>query len=225
VRFLAAASIACLRRMARGQLDVVHVHNLPDFLVFAGLLPRFAGRKVVLDVHDSIPETFAAKFSNASLVRKALCLEERLSALIAHRVICVNLPQRDVLVSRGIPDGKTFISMNVPDPKIFRSPHVPNAVDPKRLHLVYHGTMARRLGVDFLIRSVALIQNRIPGVRLHLWGNGDDLGSFQRIARDLQVTERVLFEPQGFPLHELPMRLSGMDVGLVGNRRSGACSR
>jgi hypothetical protein len=64
LRFLGAASLACVRLMARGELDVVHAHNIPDFLVFAGLLPRLAGRKVVLDVHDSVPETFAAKFSS-----------------------------------------------------------------------------------------------------------------------------------------------------------------
>ena len=99
----------------------VHVHNLPDFLVLAGLVPRLAGRKVVLDVHDSIPETFATKFSGSSTLWKVLCLEERLSTLLAHRVICVNDPQRDTLVGRGISASKTFVSMNVPDPAIFKS--------------------------------------------------------------------------------------------------------
>ena len=61
--FLLPPRVACVRLLARGELDVVHAHNIPDFLVFAGLVPRLAGRKVVLDVHDSVPETFAAKFS------------------------------------------------------------------------------------------------------------------------------------------------------------------
>ena len=85
IRFLMAASTSCLGLMVKGKLDVVHVHNLPDFLVLAGLVPRLAGRKVVLDIHDSVPETFAAKFSNAPLVHKLLCLEERLSAVVAHK--------------------------------------------------------------------------------------------------------------------------------------------
>ena len=42
-------------------------------------------------------------------------------------------------------------------------------------NLVYHGTMAERLGVDLLIRAVARLRERIPGLRLHLWGHGDDL--------------------------------------------------
>jgi glycosyltransferase involved in cell wall biosynthesis len=223
IHFLAAASVACVRLLARGELDIVHVHNIPDFLVLAGLIPRFAGRKVVLDVHDSVPETFAAKFSNGSLLRKALCLEERLSALVAHRVICVNHPQRDVLVGRGIPDAKTFISMNVPDPRIFASAAPSTAVtEAGRLHLVYHGTMVQRLGVDLLIRSVARLQDRIPGVRLHLWGHGDDLSAFQALAQELNVSDRILFEPAGFPLRELPARLGTMDLGVVGNRQSAA---
>jgi glycosyltransferase involved in cell wall biosynthesis len=221
--FLAAASFACMRLLSRGELDVVHVHNIPDFLVLAGLVPRFTGRKVVLDVHDSVPETFAAKFAGKGLIRKALFLEERLSARLAHRVICVNHPQRDVLVGRGIPGGKTFISMNVPDPRIFKPSEKIALLNPEdHLSLVYHGTMANRLGVDLLIRSVAQVQHRIPGVRLHLWGHGDDLASFQALARKLEIADRTWFEPKGFPLEELPERLLAMDIGLVGNRRSAA---
>jgi glycosyltransferase involved in cell wall biosynthesis len=222
-RFLAAASVACLRLLRRGELDVVHVHNIPDFLVFAGLLPRFAGCKVVLDVHDSVPETFATKFPRAAWAQKALCLEERLSALVAHRVICVNHPQRDVLVGRGVPDTKTFVSMNVPDPRIFRSADAAERMDPGgALHLVYHGTMAHRLGVDLLISAVGRLRRRIPGVTLHLWGKGDDLSEFQALARDLALDRHVLFEPAGFPLPELPARLRSMNVGVIGNRRSAA---
>jgi glycosyltransferase involved in cell wall biosynthesis len=227
-RFLAAASGACLRLLRRRELDVVHVHNIPDFLVFAGLVPRLAGRKVVLDVHDSVPETFAAKFPSSGWVRKALCFEERLSALVAHRVICVNHPQRDVLVARGIPDAKTFISMNVPDPQIFgnggAAEPVVTAPAEHGMRLVYHGTMAHRLGVDLLIQAVARVRHQLPGVTLHLWGHGDDLQTFQSLAHDLGVDEHVLFEPKGYPLQELPGRLRGMDVGLVGNRISTACS-
>jgi glycosyltransferase involved in cell wall biosynthesis len=222
LRFLIAASAVCLRHMRHRRLDVVHVHNLPDFLVLAGLLPRLAGKKVVLDVHDSLPETFATKFANGSLAHKVLCLEERLSALLAHRVICVNHPQRDVLVSRGIPRRKTFVSMNVPDPRIFGRPrrHERGAVGRTQFDLVYHGTMVRRLGVDLIIRAVAELRDRIPGLRLHLWGGGDDLAAFQSLADSLHLDGHVQFRPRGFPLHQLPEQLERMDLGVVGNRRS-----
>jgi len=223
VRFLTAASVACMRLMARGELDVVHAHNIPDFLVFAGLVPRLAGRKVVLDVHDSVPETFATKFSTTSIVRKVLFLEERLSALVAHKVICVNHPQRETLVARGIPNAKTFISMNVPDPRIFNGREQrPRASAGEQLNLVYHGTMAHRLGVDLLIRATSSLKERIPTLRLHLWGHGDDLPAFQALAHQLNVQDRVTFNPRGYPLEQLPVHLREMDLGVIGNRQSTA---
>jgi len=225
VRFLIASSAACLRLLARGELDVVHVHNIPDFLVLAGVVPRLAGRKVVLDVHDSVPETFATKFSNAIILMQLLRLEEKLSAFAAHHVICVNHPQREALVARGIPRSKTFISMNVPDPRIFTpvSPGSAPARQVDHFNLVYHGTMAERLGVDLIIQAVARLRDRIPTLRLHLWGHGDDLAQFQELARTLDLEPMVLFKPAGVPLAELPRQLASMDVGVVGNRRTVAC--
>jgi glycosyltransferase involved in cell wall biosynthesis len=224
LRFLLSASAACLRLLVRGELDVVHVHNLPDFLVFAGLVPRLAGKKVVLDVHDSLPETFGAKFSNGSFVRRLLCLEEKVSALLAHKVICVNQPQRETLVGRGIPTQKTVISMNVPDPRLF-GPTPGESLRPAeagRLNLVYHGTMAQRLGVDLLIRAIPRVQERVPNVRLNLWGRGDDLATFQRLAETLGVQDAITFQSNGFPLEELAQQLTSMDIGVVGNRRTAA---
>jgi glycosyltransferase involved in cell wall biosynthesis len=222
LRFLLVSSAACLRLLVRGELDVVHVHNLPDFLVFAALLPRLAGSKVVLDVHDSVPETFATKFSSRPAIQKALCLEEWLSARVAHKVICVNQPQRDALVARGIPASKTFISMNVPDPAIFGRPIVGRLPTPpgKYFNLVYHGTMVERLGVDLIIQAVARLGKRMPCARLHLWGHGDDLARFERLAAELRIDDQVLFSPTGFALQELPRQLASMNLGVVGNRRS-----
>jgi glycosyltransferase involved in cell wall biosynthesis len=218
-RFVTAASAVCARMLAAGELDVVHAHNLPDFLTFAGLLPRLAGRKVVLDVHDSVPETFATKFSTASAMWKALCLEERVSAGIAHRVICVNHPQRDTLIGRGLPSRKAFVSMNVPDPQIFTPRGYNGALtDGAAFDVVYHGTMASRLGVDLIIRAIALLKTRIPNLRLHLWGRGDDLPAFQRLSSELGADDIVEFRPKGYPLQDLPANLRGMHIGVVGNR-------
>src|SRR5205807_4958117 len=42
----------------RSRLDVVHVHNMPDILVLAGIIPWLSGSKLVLDVHDPMPELY-----------------------------------------------------------------------------------------------------------------------------------------------------------------------
>ena len=114
--------------------------------------------------------------------------------------------------------------MNVPDPSIFnRSPQIsPPPRAERELNVVYHGTMAERLGVDLIIRAVAKVRQRVPCVRLHLWGRGDDLATFRGLIEDLGLSDRVDFRPEGVPLEELPQQLRSMDIGVVGNRRNAA---
>jgi glycosyltransferase involved in cell wall biosynthesis len=190
-------------------------------LVFAGLIPKLFGKKIVLDIHDSMPETFAAKFSRARAAQQVLRLEERVSASIAQKIVCVNEPQRIALVKRGIAQDKTLVSMNVPDPALFPARPIAE-VNRRTLNLVYHGTMAERLGVDLIIRAVSVLRHKVPYVQLHLWGRGDDLASFQQLAQELSIEGAIDFRPQGFALDALAEQLAGMDIGVVGNRRSPA---
>ena len=222
VRFLLAASLACLRMLTKRELDAVHVHNMPNFLVFAALVPRILGRPVVLDLHDTVPETFAAKFAHGSVVWRLLCLEEWVSTLVAHRVICVNEPQRETVVGRGIPRSKTFIAMNVPDPGIFSRAQMSTRASRSdgTFNLVYHGTMVERLGVDLVIEAVARLRPRIPGLRLHLWGGGDDLPRFRELVRSLNIEDAVEFNASGYRVDQLPEMLADMDACAIGNRRS-----
>jgi glycosyltransferase involved in cell wall biosynthesis len=57
-------------------------------------------------------------------------------------------------------------------------------------------------------------------LRLHLWGHGDDLPAFQALTRELNMEERILFTPRGYPLETIPTHLQTMDIGVIGNRRS-----
>ena len=160
------------------------------------------------------------------MLQQALCLEERLSALVAHRVICVNHPQRDTLVARGIPRSQDVHLDERAGPADLRAAAGATAVDAgagERFNLVYHGTMAERLGVDLIIRAVARLHG--PHPRPAPAPVGPRRRSAQASSswrRELGVEDRVLFKPKGYPLQELPSRLATMDLGVVGNRRSAA---
>ncbi|MBE7558187.1 glycosyltransferase [bacterium] len=62
---------------------VLHIHNVPDFHVFIGLAPRLMGARVILDIHDILPEFFCEKFQQGphSLLARLLRLTERLGAI------------------------------------------------------------------------------------------------------------------------------------------------
>jgi glycosyltransferase involved in cell wall biosynthesis len=202
----------------RTRYDVIHVHNMPDFLVFAALIPRLLGAKVILDIHDPMPEFFMSKFqaSGDSAAVRMMRLQERLSVGMAHAVIVASPRFKEGLVSRGIPDNKVTTVMNVPDKSLFDprrySPKGRAPGDP--FVLVYPGTIAPRYGLDVAIRAVRILKTRIPNVRLVVVGRQVDyVGELRRLAEELGVSELVQFEPP-VPVTEVPRLMSEAHVGL-----------
>src|SRR4051794_30261786 len=93
------------------KLRVVHVHNMPDILVLAAMVPRLGGSKLVLDVHDPMPELFMT-WTNCrpdNLLIRLLRLQERISCKLADKVVSVNETMRENLQTKGVPDEKIFI--------------------------------------------------------------------------------------------------------------------
>jgi glycosyltransferase involved in cell wall biosynthesis len=222
-RFLLLSFLYCSRIFFRSRIDVVHVHNMPDFVVFAAAIPRLFGRKLVLDIHDSMPETLLTKFSNTNrFIYNILCWEEAASCKFANRIICVNEIQRNALIRRGIPARKIDVCMNVPDHKRFnlkeslkfrRSSH-------NGFKLVYHGTQSKRLGVDLVIRAVARLVAEIPDLQFHVIGTGDDLEEFIKLSEAIRVEKSVHFSKNNLPVQNLVTMLAEMDMGIVANRKS-----
>jgi len=55
--FLVASFVFLSLRSVRGY-RLIHVHNMPDVLLFSALVPRLLGAKILLDLHDPTPEVF-----------------------------------------------------------------------------------------------------------------------------------------------------------------------
>src|SRR5271165_142704 len=58
---LISASVLASRSLKR-RYDLVYVHNMPDILVLSSLVPKALGAKVVLDLHDPMPELMMTIF-------------------------------------------------------------------------------------------------------------------------------------------------------------------
>ncbi|HVG36770.1 MAG TPA: glycosyltransferase, partial [Thermoplasmata archaeon] len=90
--FFALSSLELFRIHRRNPLQIVHVHSLPDFQVFCAILLKLRGVRVILDLHEALPEIVAARFRpgiGRLLVRLARAAE-RFSVLFADQVITVN---------------------------------------------------------------------------------------------------------------------------------------
>jgi len=222
LNFLARAFFACTKLFVTRRIDLFHVHNMPNFLVLSCLIPRLFGKKIILDMHDPVPELFAVKFNSTKKVLfKLLCWEEFLCSRFVHHIICVNHVQREAIVSRGIPESKISISMNVPDHKRFNSNGNNNAEKKvsQKFKLVYHGTLVHRLGIDLTIHAVARLLNNIRNLDFEIIGSGDDSDDLIRLVNSLKIGDHVHICDY-VPVEKLPMRLSHMDIGVVSNRNN-----
>ena len=104
---------------ARRRYDVVYVHNMPNFLVFAGLVPKIGGAKIVLDVHDPAAELLAVIRGRdlPSWVKRLANAEERISISFSDTVITVNESMRRRLSAMS--SRPVSVVMNLPDPGRF----------------------------------------------------------------------------------------------------------
>jgi glycosyltransferase involved in cell wall biosynthesis len=224
--FLACAFAMLCARNFRRRYHLVHVHNMPDFLVFSALLPRLTGAKVILDLHDPMPELFRSIYSlpEDHWVVRWLKKMERRSIAFADLVLTPNLAFKELFTSRSCPMGKIETIMNSPETAIFdpqKFPHVNGKpVKDRPFVLMYHGLIVERHGLDLAIEAAARLRARIPGLQLHMYGEPTDYSrKMMELVKELKLEGVV--HAHGFkPLTEIARDISQIDLGVIPNRLS-----
>lgn len=199
----------------------IHIHSVPDFLVFAAILPKLLGAPVVLDIHDILPEFYASKFRlrRGSMKFKGLLLIEKLSARFSDHVIVANHLWRERLIARSVESSKCTAFWNYPDPKLFY-PREKTRSDGKFL-LIYPGTLNWHQGLDIAIRAFARVADSIPEAQFHIYGEGPMKRALIDLARELQLNGRVVFH-DFLPSEEIVTVMSEADLAVVPKRASSA---
>lgn len=222
VAFLLLALIKLTALHVRRRYGTVQVHNLPDFLVFAALGAKLSGAKVILDLHDLMPEFFASKFDSGlnSWPVRLVIWQEQVSCRFADHVITVTEVWRQTLIERGVPAEKASVVMNVADPRIFRRENGEQRPFPNGhgFHIIYHGTFTHRYGVDLIIRAVEQARPFIPNIQATLLGGGEYRDELIQLTEELKLTRHIKISQTLLPASELPPLLQQADVGIVPNR-------
>jgi glycosyltransferase involved in cell wall biosynthesis len=213
---LAIAKVAALA--ARRRYDVVHVHNPPDFLLVAALVPRLAGARVVFDVHDLAPELFAMRFAGCngfSTMERMLRLVERLATRVATAVVTVHEPYRRALEARGVPSKKITVVLNTVDERLLPAAAAPG--ERNGLRVVYHGTITPHYGVELLVESVALLTPDLPNLSLEIYGDGDALPAVRARVEALDLCDRAHITGRFLPHRDVLERIGSASAGVICN--------
>ena len=199
----------------KNRYAVVHVNNMPDFLVFCSLIPKICGARIILDIHDPMPNTFASKFgeNHYGFFYYLLLWQERLSAWYADKTLTVHEPvKHGILVKHGLNPDSIHVVANFADDELFQLQHS-YSIDGK-LRLVFHGTILKRYGLGNVVLAVSRLKRR-ENISVRIIGEGDFSTELSKMIAALRLQETVHFINYVYPLQQIPALISDCNLGLV----------
>jgi glycosyltransferase involved in cell wall biosynthesis/peptidoglycan/xylan/chitin deacetylase (PgdA/CDA1 family) len=220
LRFLFLSSIWITRRHARQRYDLLHVHNVPDFLVFAAWYPKLTGAKVILDIHDILPEFYGNKFgrgadSKPSPNTRMLKWLERACARFANHVIIANHLWLDKYAARTRSNGKCSVFINNVEVEVFRP--IPRTRHDGKFIILFPGGLQWHQGLDIAIRAFQKVSAEVPEAEFHIYGDGNMQPNLVALARQLGLDGKVrFFNP--LSVRQIAEIMANADLGVVPKR-------
>ena len=223
LRFMVRSAFFLRHKHRQRPYDLVHVHNVPDFLVYSAVFPKATDVPVILDIHDLLPEFYASKFkvAHGSLLFKLLTWVERFSAAFATRVIIANDLWHNRFVARSAPAAKCSVVRNHPDVEIFIAQSRQEKKTDGKFLFMYPGSLNWHQGVDVAIRAFAGIADQMPEAEFHIYGEGSAKTSLIQLANDLNMQNRVIFHPF-LPSREIARVMASTDIAIEPKRATSA---
>jgi glycosyltransferase involved in cell wall biosynthesis len=206
--------VVCTGLAIRHRYVSVLVDNPPDFVIFAPIVARLRGARLVLEMFELVPELTAARMRldvKHPAVRIATWLE-RLSTRWADRVIVVSRQCRDVLAARDVDVSKISVVPNT----LPGSRMAPSAatLTGDRPFIVTHCSLIERYGVQVAIEAMSHLGRKRPDLVLRVLGEGEYKSRLVELADELGVGERVVF--RGFlPWAQAMDEIRQAAVGIV----------
>jgi glycosyltransferase involved in cell wall biosynthesis len=225
LKFFLKSFLWLFKQRSQQPYDVVHVHNMPDFLVFAALLDKLRGAGIILDLHDPMPELMMSIYGLRSTDWQVRVLRvlERWSIRFASVALTPNIAFRDLFDARGCPPDKMKIIMNSPE-AIFNPDRYPAAARAQRsdgaFRIMHHGSIVHRHGLDLMIEAAAKVRSRISGLQVDIYGPREPyLDTVLERAHALGIADIVRYHGNK-NASEIAQAILDTDLGVIPNRRS-----
>ncbi|MBV9451224.1 MAG: glycosyltransferase family 4 protein [Streptosporangiaceae bacterium] len=223
-----AFTYGCFFALAAGTLTIRHLrrpyaavqaNSMPDFLVFAALVPKLLGGRVIAYMHEPTPELAETIFGPGVLTRILAGLEQW-SLRFADHAITVTDQLKQRYVERGAKADRITVVLNCVDPAAMRADWAPAAVPARDgFVVVCHGSVEDRYGQDTLIEAAALLRDELPDLRVVLTGRGSRIPELVAAIAAKGLQDVVRFEGW-VSTSRLNDILHAADVGIVAQKAS-----
>lgn len=219
IKFVVVSTIQFLKFLPKKKYDVIHVHNPPDFIILGAIpLKLIYGTKIILDLHDMLPEAIASNLNvpeNHFFVKIAKLIE-KFSIRFSDAVICTNEYDKAIVLSRNnlTPD-RIFVVMNSPDLEILKieTGEKNNSMLDKKFVILFEGSVWKRRGIQTVVDAMGILKEKIPIVFV-IVGDGPDLEYLKNYVKEKELQEQVLFTGW-INLKELSEFISLSDVCII----------
>src|SRR5213080_517474 len=214
-------------RSLRKHYDFIHVHNMPDILVFAAAAAKLRGSKLILDLHDPMPELMQTifKLPPESLSVRALKMMEKKSIAFSDLVLTVNIACQNLYSARSCRPDKIRVVLNSPDDYIFRfrpaNLNEPNGETIEKTYtILYHGSLVARNGLDLAVEALEIVRRSIPNVKLVVCGERTPfLEKVMGMARERQLEKNIDY--LGVQnLNGIVEAITACDLGIIPNQKN-----
>jgi glycosyltransferase involved in cell wall biosynthesis len=219
--FFIKASWLILVNHLRYRYDLIVVHNVPDFFVFTALIPRLLGAKVILDIHDILPEFFCQRFNKPvnSLYGRLLRVAEYLSVRFCSFVIMGNDLWRKKISQRNhFPFEKTIGFVNYPHLEYFEE--ITYKVRNSGPSIIYPGHLSHHHGIDIAVKAMPTVRKSLPSAVLDIYAASwvpQYRYQLEHLITDLNLDHAVRIHPPK-DIHELVEVYKTADIGIVPKR-------
>jgi len=216
LRFFFSSGWWVTRQHGRKRYDLLHVHNIPDFLVFAAWYPKLTGARVILDIHDIVPEFFGSKFGQRKKGAISVLLwMERLSARFADHIIISNHLWLELYAKRTGTLDRCSVFINNVNTQVFQPQ--PRTRDDGKLLVLFPGGLQWHQGLDIALHAFVRVSRELPQAEFHIYGDGNMKPALQQLTIELGLADKVrFFEP--VRITEIARVMANADLGVVPKR-------
>ncbi|MBA7656753.1 D-inositol-3-phosphate glycosyltransferase [subsurface metagenome] len=205
--------VAMMRRKVSP--DVVYMRH--DLFNGGYSLARLFRVPVVKEVNGILVDEMRAKNEGSSALLWAISHIERFSLPRGSKIIAVTSKLKEVLHDNyNVPEDKIVVIQNGANTDLFKPMDEAEARRKLNLnqgndYICFVGSLVKWQGIEYLIKSMPLILERCPDIRLLIVGDGIMKNELIELAKQIGLSDKIIFTGK-VPYHKVPLYINASDV-------------
>lgn len=176
-----------LPKLGRAKFDVIDCQGFPFFSCFTAKISSLLGRSpLIITLHEVWNDYWYEYLGKAGFFGK---LVEKIMVNLTDKIITVSKKTKtDLTAAKSseksvvIPNGIDFNYINKINPSDEKS------------DVIFAGRLIKEKNVDILIKTIAVVKERIPDIKCFIIGDGPERAKLERLAQELDIQNNVSFK-------------------------------